>query len=96
MLEKTLDDNGMPGTVIKAVKKVCNEIFPDGEIWGSDIVDEKYMKKNKLLIDYKELAAENARLGKELDKKYSAEDLKRKLSSYTGENDIKSFLDYIA
>lgn len=96
VLEKTLDDNGMPDTVIKAVKEACNEIFPDGEIWGSDIVDEKYMKKNKLLIDYKELAAENARLGKELDKKYSAEDLKHKLSSYTGENDIKSFLDYIA
>lgn len=95
-LEKTLDDNGMPDTVIKAVKEVCNEIFPDGEIWGSDIVDEKYMKKNKLLIDYKELAAENARLGKELDKKYSAEELKHKFSSYTGENDIKSFLDYIA
>lgn len=95
-LEKTLDDNGMPDTVIKAVKEICNEIFPDGEIWGGDIVDEKYMKKNKLLIDYKELAAENARLGKELDKKYSAEELKHKFSLYTGENDIKSFLDYIA
>lgn len=93
MIEESLKNNGLSDNTIKAVKNTLNEVCPDGEIWGSDVVDEKYMQKNKLLLDYKALAEENARLNEKLNKTYTVDNLKDKYASYSGPDSIDGFIE---